>query len=52
MDQRQASGHAIAAYRDTLRLLLCFAGHKCGSFPAGPQPAKLDGRPWPGTCHG
>jgi len=35
--QREASPHTIAAYRDTIRLLLCFAAEQTGS-----EPAKLD----------
>jgi hypothetical protein len=32
--QRHASGHTIAAYRDTLRLLLGYAAERTG-LPAG-----------------
>ena len=32
--QRQASPHTIAAYRDTLRLLLGFAAERTGRRPA------------------
>jgi len=35
--QREASPHTIAAYRDTMRLLLCFAVERLGR-----QPSKLD----------
>ncbi len=35
--QRQASPHTLAAYRDTLRLLLCFAAQQTGK-----QPSALD----------
>jgi site-specific recombinase XerD len=35
--QRQASPHTLAAYRDTLRLLLCFATDRTGK-----QPSALD----------
>ena len=35
--QRQASPHTIAAYRDTMRLLLTFAAERLGQ-----QPSKLD----------
>jgi len=35
--QRQASPHTLAAYRDTLRLLLVFASAKCKI-----EPSKLD----------
>jgi site-specific recombinase XerD len=34
MTQRQASPHTIAAYRDTLRLLLRYAQHRTGKNPA------------------
>ena len=34
MTQRQASPHTIAAYRDTVRLLLRFAQHHTGKSPA------------------
>jgi integrase/recombinase XerD len=37
MTQRQASPHTIAGYRDTMRLLLCFATEQTGK-----QPSKLD----------
>src|ERR1700737_673695 len=37
LQQRQASPHTIAAYRDTLRLMLVFA-----STPLGTEPSKLD----------
>ncbi|MGW3985368.1 tyrosine-type recombinase/integrase [Streptomyces mirabilis] len=33
MSQRQASGHTIAAYRDTFRLLLAFATQRTGRQP-------------------
>ena len=32
--QRQASAHTIAAYRDTIRLLLAFAAERCGKAPS------------------
>jgi integrase/recombinase XerD len=35
--QRRASGHTVAAYRDTWRLLLAFAARR-----AGKQPSRLD----------
>jgi integrase/recombinase XerD len=35
--QRQASPHTLAAYRDTLRLMLVFASARCGT-----EPSKLD----------
>ncbi len=42
MDQRQASGHTIAAYRDTLRLLLCFAEARTGKAPSVLDVEDLD----------
>jgi integrase/recombinase XerD len=40
--QRQASGHTIAAYRDTFRLLLTFAEHRTGSPPSRLRIEDLD----------
>jgi integrase/recombinase XerD len=40
--QRQASPHTIAAYRDTLRLLLIFAGRQTGISPSRLDIADLD----------
>ncbi len=40
--QRQASGHTIAAYRDTLKLLLCFAAQRTGKAPSALDVADLD----------
>jgi len=40
--QRQASGHTIAAYRDTLKLLLSFATQQTGKPPSGLDIADLD----------
>ena len=40
--ERQASGHTIAAYRDTFRLLLAFAGQQTGRTPSGLRIADLD----------
>lgn len=37
LQQRQASPHTVAAYRDTWRLLLCFAARQTGK-----QPVQLD----------
>jgi len=37
LQQRQASAHTVAAYRDTWRLLLCFAARHTGK-----QPVQLD----------
>jgi integrase/recombinase XerD len=37
LTQRQASAHTVAAYRDTWRLLLCFAARHTGK-----QPVQLD----------
>jgi site-specific recombinase XerD len=42
MTQRQASGHTIAAYRDTFKLLLGFVGQATGKHPAQLQMADLD----------
>jgi integrase/recombinase XerD len=40
--QRHASGHTFAAYRDTLRLLLAFAGQQTGTPPSALRVADLD----------
>ena len=40
--QRHASGHTIAAYRDTFRLLLAFAEQQTGSTPSRLRIADLD----------
>ena len=40
--QRQASGHTIAAYRDTLRLLLAYATERTGIAPSSLDLADLD----------
>jgi integrase/recombinase XerD len=40
--QRRASGHTIASYRDTFRLLLGFATTKTGKKPSGLDIADLD----------
>jgi site-specific recombinase XerD len=40
--QRHASDHTIAAYRDTLRLLLAFAGQRTGTPPSALRVADLD----------
>ena len=42
MNQRQASRHTIAAYRDTFRLLLGFASEHTGATPSGLDIADLD----------
>jgi site-specific recombinase XerD len=42
VQQRQASPHTIAAYRDTLRMLLVFAGQKTGTAPSRLDIADLD----------
>jgi site-specific recombinase XerD len=42
MSQRQASGHTIAAYRDTLRLLLGFAADRLGRPPHTFDIGELD----------
>ena len=38
--QRQASPHTIAAYRDTLRLLLAFAAQRTGKQPSSARPRR------------
>jgi integrase/recombinase XerD len=40
--QRQASAHTIAAYRDTLRLLLAFASGRTGTAPSRLDLSQLD----------
>jgi integrase/recombinase XerD len=40
--QRHASGHTIAAYRDTLRLLLGYAAERTGAAPSRLDLADLD----------
>jgi integrase/recombinase XerD len=40
--QRHASGHTIAAYRDTLRLLLGYAAERTGRAPSALDIADLD----------
>jgi len=40
--QRHASGHTIAAYRDTLRLLLGYAAERTGTTPSRLDLADLD----------
>jgi integrase/recombinase XerD len=42
LNQRQASRHTIAAYRDTFRLLLGFATQHTGTTPSGLDLADLD----------
>lgn len=42
LNQRQASRHTIAAYRDTFRLLLGFAAQHTGTAPSGLDLADLD----------
>jgi len=42
MNQRQASQHTIAAYRDTFRLLLGFTSKHTGATPSGLDVADLD----------
>jgi integrase/recombinase XerD len=41
-NQRQASGHTIAAYRDTFKLLLTFANRRTGKAPSRLAVADLD----------
>ena len=38
--QRQVSGHTVAAYRDTFRLLLAFAQSRTGTRPQRPAPGR------------
>ena len=40
--QRQASPHTVAAYRDTLRLLLVFAHHRTGTPPSRLDVGDID----------
>jgi hypothetical protein len=40
--QRRASTHTVAAYRDTLRMLLCYAAERTGSPPSVLDLADLD----------
>ena len=40
--QRQVSPHTIAAYRDTLRLLLAFASGRTGTAPSRLDLTELD----------
>lgn len=40
--QRRASPHTVSSYRDTLRLLLCFAQKRTGKPPAALDVADLD----------
>jgi len=42
LDQRQASGHTVAAYRDTFRLLLGFVQQRSGTPPCKLDLADLD----------
>lgn len=42
MRQRQASAHTVAAYRDAIRLLVEFTGHRTGRQPAQLGLADLD----------
>lgn len=44
MTQRQASPHTIAAYRDTMRMLLTFASERAGKRPSKLDIADLDVR--------
>jgi integrase/recombinase XerD len=44
MTQRRASPHTIAGYRDTMRLLLCFASEHTGKPPSNLDVADLDVR--------
>lgn len=40
--QRRASPHTVAAYRDSIRLLLAFAARQAGKQPSGLEIADLD----------
>jgi Phage integrase, N-terminal SAM-like domain len=40
--QRDASPHTVAAYRDTLRLLLVFAHHRIGKAPSRLDVGDID----------
>jgi integrase/recombinase XerD len=40
--QRRASGHTIAGYRDTFRLLLRYAAERLGTTPSNLQLEQLD----------
>jgi site-specific recombinase XerC len=40
--QRQVSGHTVAAYRDTFRLLLAFAQQRTGTAPCDLRLEDLD----------
>jgi integrase/recombinase XerD len=40
--QRQVSGHTVASYRDTFRLLLAFAQQRTGTAPCNLRPDDLD----------
>jgi site-specific recombinase XerD len=42
MTQRQASGHTVASYRDTMRLLLAFASQRTGIPPSKLEIPDLD----------
>jgi integrase/recombinase XerD len=44
MTQRQASPHTISGYRDTMRLLLCFATEHTGKPPSRLEVSDLDVR--------
>lgn len=42
MTQRRASGHTVASYRDTIRLLLAFASQQTGKPPSKLEISDLD----------
>jgi integrase/recombinase XerD len=44
MTQRQASPHTVSGYRDTMRLLLCFATEQTGKQPSKLEISDLDVR--------
>lgn len=44
LEQKRASEHTIASYRDTFRLLLCFTQERLGKAPAELEIENLDAR--------
>jgi site-specific recombinase XerD len=42
LQQRQASSHTVASYRDTIRLLLQYAQRRLGKAPSNPTVSELD----------
>jgi len=49
--QRQVSGHTVAAYRDTFRLLLAFAQQRTGTAPCDLRLDDLDAALTGATAH-